>query len=98
MLKIIVRVFTVPTLSALCISFGIQSVPVALQFLDLSMTASTSSVVISSFVFATIGHCNWFSSSSFHSLEMLSRSVQCSVHLVLISPGLSVRHLFPLPL
>ena len=51
--KIVVRGFTVPTLPALYISFGIQSVP-DLQFLDLYMTASTSSVVISPFVFAAI--------------------------------------------
>ena len=63
------------TLPALYISFGIQSFPVALQFLDLSMTASTSSVVISSFVFAAIGHCNGLSSSSFPSVVMLNRSV-----------------------
>ena len=75
MLKIIVRAFTVPALPALYISFGIQSVHVALQFLDLSMTASTSSVVISSFVFAAIGPCNWCSYSSSPSVEMLSRSV-----------------------
>ena len=75
MLKIIVSAFTVPTLPALYISFGIQLFTVALQFLDLSMTASTSSVVISSFVFAAIGPCNWLSSYSFPSVGMLSRSV-----------------------
>ena len=36
------------------------------------MTATISSVVISSFVFAAIGPCNWFSFSSFPSVGMLS--------------------------
>ena len=43
-LQIVVKDFIVPTLPTLYISFVIQSVPVALQFLDLSMTVSTSSL------------------------------------------------------
>ena len=48
-----------------------------LQFLDLFRTASTSSVIISSFVLAAIVPCDWFSSSSFPSVGILSSVVLC---------------------
>ena len=67
-----------------------------LRFLDLSMTASASSVVISKYLFSAIAPCNWFSSSSFPSVVMLSRSVQCSIHRVLIPPWYVTTSLCPI--